>query len=85
MEKTAGSWEIYIYKKKQGAGEGETWKRGWWMDGHKDEEGGVGREKGEVPQNCLSVEVRARPLMGDSIEQNMYWRQRLCLLPVPFQ
>lgn len=53
------------------------------MGGHKDEDGGgIG---GGVLQNCLSVEVRARPLMGDSIEQNMYWRQRLCLLPVPFQ
>lgn len=33
----------------------------------------------------LSQEIQVWPLMSDNIEQNMYWRQRLCLLPVPFQ
>lgn len=70
-------------KKTTRAGEGGTWwmgEDGGWVDTKTTR----GRRK-KMLQNCLSVEVRARPLMGDSIEQNMYWRQRLCLLPVPFQ
>lgn len=46
---------------------------------------GWAQRKGRNSPELLSVEVQARPLMGDNIEQNMYWRQRLCLLPVPFQ
>lgn len=40
---------------------------------------------GEKSLELLSGDIQAWPLMSDNIEQNMYWRQRLCLLPVPFQ
>lgn len=72
-------WARGKYKKNKG-------RRGRDME-KKMVDGWAQRRKGwkKILQNCLSAEVRARPLMGDSIEQNMYWRQRLCLLPVPFQ
>lgn len=42
-------------------------------------------QRREKSPELLSEEIQAWPLMSDNFEQNMYWRQRLCLLPVPFQ
>lgn len=44
-----------------------------------------GREGGRCFE-WLSNEIqKAQSLMSDNVEQNMYWRQRLCLLPGPLQ
>lgn len=72
LEKIADSWERYIKKNK------EREER----DGNS---GDLTTKRGGGSPEVLSEEIRAWPVMGDTIEQNMYWRQRLCLLPVPFQ
>lgn len=73
MEKTGDSWEIY--KKNKGRRQRETEKEIVERWAQRQE------KSPELP----SEEIQAWSLLGDNIEQNMYWRQRLCLLPVPFQ
>lgn len=66
-----------IYKKKK---TGKTRER----NREKTVERCEHKERKKSPE-LLSEEIQAWSLMSDNIEQNMYWRQRLCLLPVPFQ
>lgn len=63
---------------------GNIKKQGRKRERNREENSGEMSTKTGTPE-LLSEEIQPWPLMGDNIEQNMYWRQRLCLLPVPFQ
>lgn len=70
------------------------WRKHWTLGKYKKQDKKSERRRTTEQQRCtqrkgkspelLSEGKQAQPLMSDNIEQNMYWRQRLCLLPVPF-